>query len=370
MELDEKIRAILATLHDEYVQRHDKPWIIGFSGGKDSTLVLQLVFDMLLDLPPSKRRRAIHIVSNDTQVESPIVQAFVDGVLERLRDASDGLNIPVSVATTTPDPEQTFWMNLLGRGYPVPSRAFRWCTDRMKIRPTSRYIRDRVDASGEVILLLGVRRAESSARAQSVDKHGSDRLHLHGQLKGCWVFRPIVDLTTEEVWQTLLQRRPAWGGTHRPLVTLYRNAQAGECPFVVDADDAPSCGENPSSRFGCWTCTVVEKDRSMEGFIESGAEHLTPLVEFRDWIKELSADHSLRLGERRNGEEGLGPMTIETRRRMLERLLEVQAEVGVQLIAPAEVDRVRSRWSQDECDIVLRRSKFMLKVINDAKEAI
>ncbi|MBL8235063.1 MAG: hypothetical protein JNL98_41560, partial [Bryobacterales bacterium] len=71
-----------------------------------------------------------------------------------------------------------------------------------------------------------------------------------------------IDFTTDEVWQILLQRQPPWGGSHRDLITLYRNASGGECPLVIDKDQAPSCGTG-SSRFGCWTCTVVEKDRSM-----------------------------------------------------------------------------------------------------------
>lgn len=363
----DKLEAILATLRDEYLQHHTKPWIIGFSGGKDSTLLLQLVLDMMLDLRPSQRKRAVHVVSNDTLVESPIVQAFVDTVLVRIRDASTALKLPVTVAKTVPAPTQTFWVNLIGRGYPAPTGQFRWCTDRLKIQPTSRYIKDHVEAAGEVILLVGVRRSESAARAKSVAKHGDERLNPHGNLSGCWVFRPIVELSTEEVWQTLLQRRPAWGGTHRPLVTLYRNAQAGECPFVVDADDAPSCGENPSSRFGCWMCTVVEKDRSMEGMVASVAEHLAPLIELRDWVKRVSYDPSLRLGERRNGQEGLGPLSIATRASILERLLAVQVEVGTQLISPAEIDVIRAQWSQDESDIAKRSIGALLAIVQDGE---
>ena len=193
-------------------------------------------------------------------------------------------------------------MNLIGRGYPAPTRMFRWCTDRMKIAPTSNYIRTQISQSGEVVLLLGVRRTDSANRAVTLNRHrnvAGTRLNPHDDLKGCMVFRPIMDMTTDDVWLLLLQRTPPWGGSHRELVTLYRNAQGGECPLVIDKSTAPSCGTS-SSRFGCWTCTVVEKDRSMEAMIDSGHEprtaHGIPRL-----AHEFRNERSKRMVERRDG---------------------------------------------------------------------
>jgi DNA sulfur modification protein DndC len=350
-----KLAHARAELLAEYRADHGYPWIIGFSGGKDSTLVLQLVFEMLLDLAPSDRTRPIHVVSNDTLVESPVVMKHIDRMLSRLRDVVEPLRLPIDVVKTSPQPNQTFWVNLIGRGYPSPSRSFRWCTDRMKIQPTSHYIRSQVAANGQAILLLGVRREESATRAVSVNRYeNGERLNPHNDLKGCLVFRPIVDLTTDEVWELLLQRRPPWGGSHRDLVTLYRNAQGGDCPLVIDKSDAPSCGTT-SSRFGCWTCTVVVKDRSMEGFIDSGHENLAPLMEFRDWLAEVRNDPTKRMAQRRNGHamymaDGSlvpGPFTLKARAEILDGLLAVQKEVGEQLITSAEIDLVKQIWSQD-----------------------
>lgn len=370
LDLSDKIRLILEDLRDEYTQPHAKPWIIGFSGGKDSTLVAQLVFDMLLELPPSKRTRQVHILSNDTLVESPVVQSFVDKVLTRIGQSVEALRIPVHVEKTTPDLDSTFWVNLIGRGYPAPNRLFRWCTDRMKIRPTTEYIRRQAVSSGEVILLLGVRRSESSARSRSVGRYDNGaRLNEHNDVKGCFVYRPIVELTTDEVWTTLLQRRPPWGGTHRELVTLYRNGQGGECPFVVDQDDAPSCGTS-SSRFGCWTCTVVEKDRSLQGFIDAGFQYLETLGGFRDEIQRMSRDATCRSTERRNGNEGLGPFTMDARQRILDLLLHTQEEIRatdegteLELISAAEIERIKQIWRDDESVATARRANRLLKII-------
>lgn len=368
-----KIRACLESLRDEYLAEHHHPWIVGYSGGKDSTLLLQFVVEVLLALPRSARTRPVHVVSNDTLVESPLIADYVDRMLGRLDSATESLQLPVTVAKTTPTGDQTFWVNLIGRGYPAPNSMFRWCTDRMKIQPTSNYIRSRVAESGDVVLLLGVRRLESARRAASANKYDqlekNGRLHAHNDLPGCWVFRPILDFTTDEVWQILLQRQPPWGGSHRDLITLYRNASGGECPLVIDKDQAPSCGTG-SSRFGCWTCTVVEKDRSMEGFIDTGHEDMEPLLEFRDWLAEFRNMHEYRMMSRRNGQVTFmangaavpGPFTFAARRILLDRLLDLQEQVGRRLISPDEIEHIRRIWAEDAVTEAGRRSVHLAVV--------
>lgn len=258
--LSARLRVIRRELCEEYLQPHAKPWVIGFSAGKDSTLVVQLVLDALLSIPPGGRTRPVHVLSNDTLVESPVYQSWIDKSLDIIRQGVAAIGLPVSVVKTHPEDDSTFWVNLLGRGYPAPNRNFRWCTDRMKIKPTKKFIHDRVAESGEVILVLGVRRAESAARAVRInaydEKGGNSRLNAHNDVKGCLVFRPIVELSDEDVWHVLLNSRPPWGGSHRDLVTLYRNAKGGECPFVVGLEDVPSCGTT-SARFGLDDVSVL-----------------------------------------------------------------------------------------------------------------
>jgi DNA sulfur modification protein DndC len=353
--LEAKLDAARADIRDEYLQPHDTPWIIGFSGGKDSTLVLQLVMETLLELPPSERRRSVHVVSNDTLVEAPVVADHVDRVLDRIRAGVAALRLPVEVVKTMPKPDQTFWVNLIGRGYPSPSRTFRWCTDRMKIQPTSHYIKSKVAENGQVVLLLGVRRSESATRAMSVNKYSNgERLNDHNDLVGCKVYRPIVEFDTDEVWATLLQRRPPWGGTHRELITLYREGQGAECPLVLSKEDAPSCGTS-SSRFGCWTCTVVVKDRSMAGFVEAGHANHEQLMDFRDWLAGIRNDPDRRMARRRsgrvthlpNGSLVPGPFTIAARREIFDRLRGVEASSGRELISTAEIEHIERIWAED-----------------------
>ena len=195
---------IRQEIRAEYAEPHQKPWIVGFSGGKDSTLVAHLVIEHLVALPRSERTRQVHIVANDTLVESPLVAGHIRQGLAEIERAARAFDLPVVVATTAPDINHTFWVNLIGRGYPAPNRIFRWCTDRMKIKPTSCYIRNQANISGEVILLLGVRRKESATRARIVARYDNgQRLNRHNDLDRCLIFRPIVELGADEVWEFL-----------------------------------------------------------------------------------------------------------------------------------------------------------------------
>jgi DNA sulfur modification protein DndC len=353
----QKLKAIRRELRDEYVQPHTKPWIVGFSGGKDSTLLAHLVVECVLSVPPDERRRRVYLCSNDTLVESPVFQSFVKKVLARMAESLAALEIPVEVVETAPLPEESFWVSLLGRGYPAPKRMFRWCTDRMKIRPTSRFILEKVARNGKAILLLGTRRAESAERAKNIERRTSSalgaRLNPHTDLKGCLVFTPILDLSTDDVWVTLLNLRPPWGGHHRELAWLYSRGNGGECPFVVSTDAPASCGTT-SARFGCWTCTVVEKDNSIEAMIDAGFDHLEPLADFRNRIKALSESPDCRSKIRRNGKPGLGPLTIETRKLLLEELLALQQRTSLPLITGHEVRLIREHWARDATDSVIR----------------
>ncbi|WP_216671353.1 DNA phosphorothioation system sulfurtransferase DndC [Mangrovicoccus sp. HB161399] len=348
-------RSIKAELLDEYRQDHTYPWIIGYSGGKDSTLVAHLVFDMLMSLPPSQRKRPVHIVANDTLVESPLVVQHIIDSVEEINNAAQAFGLPVVTKITRPAPDQSFWVNLIGRGYPSPNRSFRWCTDRMKILPTSRYIKSQVDDAGQVILLLGVRRSESATRAASVGRYDNgERLNKHNDLVGCMVFRPIVELDTDEVWEFLALHEPPWGGSHLKLIGLYREASGGECPVVTSKEDAPSCGTT-SSRFGCWTCTVVEKDRSLEGFVEYGYTEFGPLLDFRDWLASIRNDKERRQARRRDGRITItdggtfipGPFTLQTRSEILTKLRNLETETGQSLISEEEIALIHEIWAEE-----------------------
>ena len=185
-----KITRCLAALKREFMRSHSTPWIICFSGGKDSTLLLQFVFEMLQGRDIDPARRDIHIIANDTLVESPLVARHLDKQLAAIRKHVKAIGMPVKVKKTHPRADHTFWVNLIGKGYASPNRLFRWCTHRLKIEPTTSYIKKQVSENGKAIVLLGVRSDESANRAREVARHTvkNSNLHPHASLQIAWFF--------------------------------------------------------------------------------------------------------------------------------------------------------------------------------------
>lgn len=319
-----------------------RPWLVGFSGGKDSTLVASLVFETVLSMPEDRRTKPIVVLCTDTRVEIPAVADAVENTLARMRKASEQNNLNIEVKLLKPPPEDSFWVNIIGRGYPPPNRVFRWCTQRLKIDPVNTFVNQRMGHWGEAILLLGARRAESSSRAQTMAKRDTRKgLCRHPDLPRVWVSNPIEHFTTEEVWAYLLQKANPWGGDNRALYKLYANAGGGECPIQIDTS-TPSCG---NSRFGCWTCTVVDRDKASEGLLESGDERMEKLIEFRSTLIEFrNPENGYRDKRRMNGDDGNGPLLITARRELLKCLLALQEDIQVPLITQEELLLIQQIW--------------------------
>ena len=370
-----RLAAVRGALRAAFAEPGGEPWIVAYSGGKDSTLLLQLVWEIAAASEP-ERRRPVYVVANDTLVESPLVIDHLRRSLDVIRAAARAAGLPITVKVTEPCIDQTFWVNVIGRGYIPPTRNFRWCTDRMKILPTNDLIRRLVLAHKNAVLLIGTRRSESQNRGRAMTRRGvtATEMNPHGTIEKCRMFAPLADLGDDDVWQILMQRRPPWGGSHRGLITLYRNAGGGECPLVLSKEDAPSCGTT-SPRFGCWTCTVVQKDKSMRGLIEAGhedEEKLEAFAEFREWLIELREDNRNRLPVRRDGrtkfrDDGtrvFGPFTLEVRQDILERLRILEKQTDRTLIVPAEIEIIDDIWRRDRIREDGRRSLLTAVGVN------
>ncbi len=319
-----------------------RPWLVGFSGGKDSTMVASLVYETVMSIPAEERTKPVIVLCTDTRVEIPAIAEMIESTLERMRKFARKNELNIEVHLLKPPPEQSFWVNTIGRGYPPPTRVFRWCTQRLKIDPVTVFVNQRIGHWGEAILHLGARRAESSTRAQTMGNRKSrNGLRRHPDLPRVWVSNPIEFLSTEEVWAYLLQNANPWGNDNRALYKLYANASNGECPIQIDTS-TPACG---NSRFGCWTCTVVERDKASEGLLESGDERMEHLLAFRDTLLEFrNPENGYRDNRRMNGAEGPGPLLIKARRELLKRLLKLQEELGQPLISSEELLLIQQMW--------------------------
>lgn len=367
------VDGLLDTIRNLYLA-DDIPWVIGYSGGKDSTATLQLVWLALSELPKESLKKAVHIINTDTLVESPVVAAWAKNSLEKMRIAAERDHLPFVPHRLIPDYDNSFWVNFLGRGYPFPRKKFRWCTDRLKIKPVNKFVKDQIAEHGEIILVLGTRKAESANRAKTMAYYEKKRvrelLSPSPSLANELVFSPLAEWNDNDVWVFLMQYQNPWGYSNQELLTMYRGATTdGECPMMVEKD-LPSCGR---SRFGCWVCTMVERDQSMEAMIANDEEKIwmTPLLEYRNYFGDEEADRDRRGFRRANGELSgsygrlyHGPYTKEAREDFLRRLLEVQNEVnelcpedfnGIDLITIEELRIIRRIWvyEKHEFDDVL-----------------
>ncbi len=363
----DQVERLMTTVRDLYMA-DDIPWVIGYSGGKDSTATLQLVWLSMRGLPVAERKKKkIYIINTDTLVESPYISKWVKRSLKIMDEKSLEEGLPFITQRLTPDIDNTFWVNLIGRGYPFPRKKFRWCTDRLKIQPVNKFITTKIAEHGEIILVLGTRKAESSRRAHTMEtlekKRVRELLSPNPTLANEFVFSPLESWTDDDVWTFLMQYKNPWGLSNMDLLTLYRGATAdNECPLQVDKD-LPTCGK---SRFGCWVCTMVERDKSLGAMIsnDESKEWMTELLDFRNEFGDEEGDRERRSFRRMSGKiQGSyqrlyhGPYTMETRNTWLRRLLMIQKHIqeegpeefrDLELISVPELRKIRRIWVFDK----------------------
>lgn len=360
------VAGLMETIKNLYLL-DDIPWVVAYSGGKDSTATLQLVWLAIQELPEDQRRKTIHIINTDTLVESPIVAKWAQKSLEKMKHTADVNKLPFVPHSLIPEYNNTFWVNLLGQGYPFPRKKYRWCTERLKIQPVNKFIKGKIAEHGEIIMVLGTRKAESASRARTMAYYEKKRvrelLSPNPTLNNELVFTPIAEWTNDDVWIFLMQYKNPWGYSNQELLTLYKGAtEDNECPTMVEKD-LPSCGK---SRFGCWVCTMVEKDKSMEAMIanDDEKEWMTPLLEFRNEFGDEEHDRERRSFRKKNGSlQGSygqlhhGPYKKIWREKWLRELLEMQMDINVngpeefanlELITIPELQAIRRMWVFDK----------------------
>jgi len=356
-----------------------RPLVVTFSGGKDSTVVLQLVIEMLLELKQEGQElKESFVVSSDTTVEMPIIESYLEDVLNKIDTFSKKEDLNLSVNLIKPKVEESFFSLMIGKGYPAPNKWFRWCTDRLKIRPATDFLESLVKQKQSILMLLGVRIEESVSRAISINSRelNFQGLSMHDQIPNAYVLSPIKDWTTSEVWKYLIQNKAPWG-SHKDMMKLYSQGATMPDGSVRDGDadcnialnpEAPSCGK---TRFGCWTCTVIDKDRSMEGMVQNGEEWMKPLWEYREMLLDYRDREDKRGHRRRNGQLGMGAFNLDVRKELLEKLFVIEKNKeflkrGVSLISNQEIEIIQKYWDSDG-DIENSALNLALKYSRDIK---
>lgn len=306
-EIVERIDFAIAKIKKQYLSdKESYPWLIGYSGGKDSSCTAQLTFKALIELQKEgyKLNRKIYIFSSDTMIENPLVKEIIEENIKLINKKSRELGLPIEALILRPAVDRTFWVNIIGRGYPTPNTMFRWCTDRLKIEPANAFVKKCIDKNGEVIMVLGVRDGESGTRDRVLRTHTieGEMLMKHTTMVNAYIFAPIRHFNTVDVFTYLAAYDSPWESDNRKLFAFYEESGGGECPVFVSESDKTSSNACGNTRMGCWVCTVVSKDKSLSGFIATGYyDFLKPLLEYRNWLTSIRDDEDYRCHYRNNG---------------------------------------------------------------------
>jgi DNA sulfur modification protein DndC len=325
---------------DQAARRYSD-FIIAYSGGKDSTALVSLAASWLRS--GSLRAASVRsctLLFCDTGVENPHIRNQVFEVLEEWKSLRLPVNCELRSVVVRPAPADSFLVKVIGRGYPAPTSKFRWCTDRLRVKPVREFIR----SNPRALVLLGARRGESEARDRTLRHYRIGRTCFFRQEgESRQVFCPLLDLTTKEIWRILLGTVCGQAFHANRLSMLYRDA-AGGCPSVFDPKGSP-CG---AGRFGCWTCTVVNRDHSGEALAEEGWAAMAQLLQWRNSLQRASRNPNARWSRRRNRQPGPGPLRLATRRRLLAELREAEARSGMKLLTQAEEQLIQALWRIDQ----------------------
>jgi DNA sulfur modification protein DndC len=222
---------------------------------------------------------------------------------------------------------------MLGKGYLPPTRYYRWCTERLKVRPIKNYIKELIKKYNNCVVLLGTRLKESATRDKGLKKRGYSKWMPFEGVKGAMIYAPILELSIEDVWSYLLENDPPWGMDNNSLRTLYTGGNASCSLF---------CG---GIRFGCWVCTVVKKDKCTEGLSQiHGWEWLENLLEYRDLMLEVRNKPQNRMWRQNNGHKYLGPLNLKARKFLYAKLKELENKLGQKILSSAEEEMIHNFW--------------------------
>ena len=326
-----KIDLIRTDIKDSYLA-DETPWVIAYSGGKDSTMTLQLVLETIAGKP----KKEMHILYADTRVEPPPVINQARELLERINNWAQENSLPVKAKILYPETKDNFFVLMLGKGYLPPTRWFRWCTERLKVRPIKKYIKGLIKEHGACTVALGMRLKESQDRDRGLNKRGYSKWMPFEGLQGATIYAPILELSVEDVWTFLLDNDPPWGMDHCQLRHLYTGGNSSCSLF---------CG---GIRFGCWVCTVVKKDRCTEGLAQiPGWDWLENFLVYRDLMLKVRGNPDNRLLRNNNGRTYLGPLNLNTRKFLYKELKELEREIGINILSPEDEIRIFDLWDKE-----------------------
>ena len=368
--IGQKVETALSML-EHYYLNDNRPFCVAYSGGKDSSVILYLTVKMLenLQLKNIELKKRVLVINSNTLAELPPVLEHLQTSLKQIEEYAKENNLPIEVQEVTPEIKNTLNVQLLGVGMPPPSNSLRWCTDKLKVFPIDKKIKE-IFPSGRFISIIGTRRDESFSRDARIEKASvkGTNLKLNDRYKNASNLMPIELWSTKDVWEYLFKQKNdlldidfLW-----KLYSDASNKDVSECTFVGAGgkhieDGKLGCGV---SRFGCWQCYMVrDKDKSLDGLMQSGYENIDLYKEYRDWYWKTSQlgwektrdvyshRHQGQEFYNKGGEEnpkfGMTMpkgMTLKIRKEAFRRTLKLQSQLNEEIITNDEIIEIQKRW--------------------------
>ncbi|WP_201715521.1 adenine nucleotide alpha hydrolase family protein [Rossellomorea arthrocnemi] len=285
----------------ELYLRDAREWVVGVSFGKDSTMMLLLIWEMLEGLSESQRTKKVHVITSNTEVEEPYLERYIKNSVKRLTESAENKKLPIIPHLVTPSMKNNYYWNVLGKGNPPVSykSRFRWCSSKLKINPINDIldyiIKDsafRLGDQYDILLHLGVRDSESASRTASINKFQlEDKFARHQSRSNVLVYHTIKELSGSEIWGYFYDFEVfPWGTLVSELQEFYPE-NIFECSIKTDGEQGNSCG---NGRNGCYVCTAVKEDKMMKDLVIKDPS-LQPLYDYKLLLAEIRNDARYRM---------------------------------------------------------------------------
>lgn len=315
------------TIQSLQAYAYDKTtWVVGFSGGKDST-ALATFLDYAFSNGQLKRPENLIIAYSDTLMELPSLEYGAHALLNKLQGKGWQVRRSKPQLEVKDQRTERFFVTMLGKGYPPPNNRFRWCTDRMKGQKIDGMYKAIAEEYGnDYIGFDGIRKGESAVRDRVITTScsvgdgecGQGWFHTTGSGQK---LSPILHWRACNVWDWIIE---ACFEHDYPIASVIET-------YGVDITD-DGFEEPLSARTGCIGCPLVttgnekhpKPDKALATvLLQENWSHLKPFERLSEIYWRLRWDTSMR---HINLKGQKGCLTLQARLWALEEILKLQSE--------------------------------------------